>query len=419
MNTAKRFVTPLTAFMLAICVSFLSSCAPKKVEVEEYPGYEPVEEIETEIPEKEEEKEIPVEDFDEFLGGMTDKEFEDFIAIPDPFEETGKFRFCHKAIPEYYARQYRENPEIIYVAKEMMDAVYNGKSEFDIPPEYELSDSDYYTAYSLAKKSCPLVEACGIGSSMDEPLLYTVTYLPKMHYEFNDEGEIDYEETTASFLEDDEAMIMVNDFTEFIDTLIDNNVTAEDPDMEKAAKIYEALTKEISYRPRSSWEDTNYYFSDEDFVEALNSQTYMVEDIMNDKATTQTRLALLYQYILTQLNIECMTVTSSGGYKSQGVDILDDEMGKRGRNYWNVVVVDGKAYHCDLAYEILTYEFDKSMSSDCEPEMKYFGMSDSTRAESFNFNSRSTLYYYDPDSYEEYSGPSDMVPECVEDYKHE
>ena len=127
MNTAKRFVTRLTAFMLAICVSFLSSCAPKKVVVEEYPGIETVEETETEIPEKEEEKEIPVEDFDAYPGGMTDKEFEEFIAIPDPFEETGKFRFCHKAIPEYLARQYREKPEIIYVAKEMMDAVYNGK----------------------------------------------------------------------------------------------------------------------------------------------------------------------------------------------------------------------------------------------------------------------------------------------------
>ena len=46
MNTAKRFVTRLTAFMLAICVSFLSSCAPKKVEVEEYPGFEQVEETE-------------------------------------------------------------------------------------------------------------------------------------------------------------------------------------------------------------------------------------------------------------------------------------------------------------------------------------------------------------------------------------
>ena len=78
----------------------------------------------------------------------------------------------------------------------------------------------------------------------------------------------------------------------------------------------------------------------------------------------------MYQYILTQLNIECMTVSSSGAYHSQGIEKLDKEMGTRGRNIWNVVVVDGKAYNCDLAYEILTYEYDKSMSADVEPQMK-------------------------------------------------
>ena len=417
MNTAKRFVTRLTAFMLAICVSFLSSCAPKKVEVEEYPGYEPVEETETEIPKKEEEKEIPVEDFDEFVGGMTDKEFEDFIAIPDPFEETGKFQFCHKAIPEYLARQYREQPEILYVAKEMMDAVYNGKTEFDIPPEYELDEEGAFWAESLAKKSCPLADACTFG--MDEDgLHYYINYFPKVQFQLDDDGNLADEISDYSLLDQDEAKIMVEDFTDYIQTLIDNNVKAEDSDMEKAEKIFEALTKEISYRERKTGEDQMFFESEEEMVEAWNNQTYLVEDILNDKATTQPRLALLYQYILTQLNIECMTVSSSGLYNNQGIERLDNEMGTRGRNVWNVVVVDGKAYNCDLAFEILTYEYDKSFGADLEPEMKYFGMSDSTRAQTFNISSRSSLFYYDADLWAMESGPMNMVPECVEDYKH-
>ena len=48
MNTAKRFLTQLTAVTLAICVIFLSSCAPKKIDGEEYPGFVPVEETVTE-----------------------------------------------------------------------------------------------------------------------------------------------------------------------------------------------------------------------------------------------------------------------------------------------------------------------------------------------------------------------------------
>ena len=126
----------------------------------------------------------------------------------------------------------------------------------------------------------------------------------------------------------------------------------------------------------------------------------------------------MYQYILTQLNIECMTVSSSGAYHSQDIEKLDKEMGTRGRNIWNVVVVDGKAYNCDLAYEILTYEYDKSMSAGVEPQMKYFGMSDSTRSQSFTVSDRSSIYYYNPNPWEEESGPKNMVPECVSDYKH-
>ena len=50
MNTAKRFVTRLTAVTLAVGVCFLSSCTPKKIDIEEYPGFEPTEETSTENP---------------------------------------------------------------------------------------------------------------------------------------------------------------------------------------------------------------------------------------------------------------------------------------------------------------------------------------------------------------------------------
>ncbi len=419
MNTAKRFVTRLTAVTLAVGVCFLSSCTPKKIDIEEYPGFEPTEETSTENPDVKED--IPNEDYVEYPGGMTDKEFADFIAIPDPFEETDKFHFCYKAIPEYYARQYREKPQIIYVAKEMMEAVYNGQMEFDIPPENELNWEENSLAESLAKMSCPLVESCSIGYAEDDPLKYYVTYCSKVEITdsaYDSEGNLVVENMSYSYLDEDEAIKYVNDFSDYISSLIDRNVSAEDSDMEKAAKIYAALTKEISYRERRDVEDKQFYDSEADFWESLAEQTFLVEDIINDKATTQPRLALLYQYILTQLNIECMTVSSSGAYHSQGIEELDKEMGTRGRNIWNVVVVDGKAYNCDLAYEILTYEYDKSMSADVEPQMKYFGMSDSTRSQSFTVSDRSSIYYYNPDPWEEESGPKNMVPECVSDYKH-
>ncbi|MBO4782751.1 MAG: hypothetical protein J5522_10170 [Lachnospiraceae bacterium] len=415
MNTAKRFLTQLTAVTLAICVLFLSSCAPKKIDVEEYPGAVPAVEADTEI--KTEEKTIPGDD-EEKAVSMTDKDFEDFIAIPDPFEKNGKFQFCPDAIPECYARQYREKPEIIYVAKEILKAVYSGKTVVELPPEYELKNYDYMTAISIAQASCPLADACSIWPYEEDMLHYSITYFPKEELVFTENGEIDNDNSTFEFLTEDEALIMINSFTDYIQTLIDNNVTKDDSDMEKAEKIYEALVKEISYRERAPWEDNNYYVSLEELAESLSSQTTMVEDILNEKATTQTRIALLYQYILTQLNIECLSVTSSGLYTNQGIERLDSEMGMNGRNYWNVVVVDGKAYNCDLAYEMLTYEYDKSMSADCLPQMIYFGMSDSTRAQTFTISSRDSLFLYNTDLDLEYgNAPKGLVPECKEDYK--
>ncbi|MBO6089232.1 MAG: hypothetical protein J6P37_02820, partial [Lachnospiraceae bacterium] len=83
------------------------------------------------------------------------------------------------------------------------------------------------------------------------------------------------------------------------------------------------------------------------------------------------------------------------------------------------IIIDGNAYHCDLSYEILTYEYDKTIHGEnCDPQMKYFGMSDSTMAKTFIISSRSSLFYYDADLWAMESGPMNMVPECVEDYKH-
>lgn len=415
MNTAKRFLTQLTAVTLAICVIFLSSCAPKKIDGEEYPGFVPIEETVTE--KKVEEKEIPVEDIVE-KGGMTDSEFEELIKIPDPFEETGKFQFCPGAIPENYARQYREKPEIVFVAKQMLTAVYNGASEFSIAPEYELSTDEAWLAEELAAKACPLADACSIGAHLEDPLTYSVIYMPKNDIVLDENGDIDDERSSFTDMDAVEAKKVIGDFTDFVKSLIDRNIKKEDSDMEKAEKIYEALVKEVAYREKRPYEDSMYIEFTEEGMEALRGETTLVEDIINDHATSKNRIPFLYQYILTQLNIECMTVTSSGAYVSQGYEKLDKEMGSDGRLVWNVIVIDGIPYNCDMAFDMIVYEAEKGANKDYEPVMKYFGMSDSTRAQSFVITSRDNLYLYDPNiSYEWENPPRDMVPECPKDYQ--
>ena len=409
---SKKVTVYLLSGAFAIAMFAGSGCSNAKI-IEDYPEPITAENTETKTNtdiQSDESTDKPKENAAE-QRTLTDEQFEEFIAIPDPYEKTGQFQFNPTAIPEYYARRFREKPAIISVAKAMMDASYNVEREFDVPPEDILEIEDYIIALTLAEMSSPIVDSTQMKT--DDFQNYEIIYMPEYVVTENEQGiffELNNEQTSY-----DEAGQVINKFADYVQDLVNRNVSKDDPDIEKARKVYEALVKDLAYSERGISVDMNY--SIDDIKDSFNSESRTVENIVVAKSLTQDKLALLYQFILTQFNIECMTVTSSGIYHSQGIEKLDSEMNETGNNIWNVIFVDGKAYHCDLSYEILTYEYDKTIHGEnCDPQMKYFGMSDDTRNESFSIT-KSNLYLYD-----EYDGMRigsipDMVPECVEDYK--
>jgi hypothetical protein len=416
----KRIIKTASAYLLsgAFVISMIAGtgCNNPKT-IEDYP--EPVSAVNTETETNtdtdtdtpsDEGTEAPKANAVEQLT-LTDEQFEEFIAIPDPFEKTGQFQYNPTAIPEYYARRFREKPAIIAVAKAMMEAAYNAERGFDVPPEDVLDIDDYIKALSLAEMSSPIVDSAQMKTEGFQD--YEIIYMPEFVVNETEQGiffELNTEQTSY-----EHASQIIDQYTDYIQDIVNKNVSKDDSDIEKARKVYEALVKDLSYSERNLGIDMNY--SMEDVQESFNSEARTIENTVVGKSLTQDKLALLYQSILTQLNIECMTVTATGLYHEQGVEKLDKEMGEVGYDTWNVIYVDGKAYNCDLAYEIITYEDDKTKYGEhCDPQMKYFGMSDKTRGESFSI-SRSNLYLYD-----EYEGMgighlSDMVPECLEDYK--
>jgi len=410
----KRIVISLSAYLLlgafVITMSAGSGCNKTKT-IEDYPEPVTVEntETDTDVPDNET-GESSQENTSEQLT-LTDEQFEEFIAIPDPFEKTGQFRYNPTVIPEYYARRFREKPAIIAVAKTMMEAAYNVERGFEVPPENVLEFDDFYKALTLAQMSSPIADSTQMQT--EDFQVYEVVYMPQYVVNENEQGiffELASEQTSY-----DDAGKTINDFTDYIQDLVNKNVSKDDPDIVKAEKIYEALVKDLSYSEMGTQMEGMYTM--EDIAESLGSESRTIENIVKDKSLNQEKLALLYQHILTQLKIECLTVTSSGLYHNQGIEKLDKEMSSTGSNTWNVIVVNGKAYHCDLAYEIMTYEHDKAAHGEgYDPQMKYFGMSDATRDESFSVT-KSNLRLYDLYSGLQIGDIPDMVPECKEDYK--
>lgn len=413
----SRFSQKVTVYLLsgAFVITMFAGggCNNAKI-IEDYPEPVTIEDTETEsitdtdIP-GDESVDKPKENVVE-QRTLTDEQFEEFIEIPDPFEKTGQFQFNPTAIPEYYARRFKEKPAIISVAKAMMDSSYNVEREFDVPPEDVLEFEDYILALTLAQMSSPIVDSTQMKT--DDFQNYEIIYMPEYVANENEQGiffELNSEQTSY-----EEAGQVINKFADYVQDLVNKNVSKDDPDIEKARKVYEALVKDLSYSENGSM---NTFYSMEDVTETINNESRTVKNIVIDKSLTQEKLALFYQYILTQLNIECMTVTSSGIYHDQGIEKLNDEMIQTGNNIWNVIIIDGNAYHCDLSYEILTYEYDKTIHGEnCDPQMKYFGMSDTTRNESFTVT-KSNLYLYDRYGEMKIGSIPDMVPECAQDYK--
>ena len=92
-----------------------------------------------------------------YLG--LEEEFEELIAIPDPFE-SDHFVYCPDAIPVSLARGFRDKPKIIINAKYILQAVYEGKNNVEVPEKDAISNHDFQAAIDLAKLSNPI--AAGI-----------------------------------------------------------------------------------------------------------------------------------------------------------------------------------------------------------------------------------------------------------------
>ena len=403
----KRIFTLIISVITVFSLLPLTGCEKEK-KIEDYP--EP-EIIETENTNPSEMPEI-MEVADEFSDEMTDEEFEELIAIPDPFE-SDHFVYCPDAIPVSLARGFRDKPKIIKNAKYILMAVYEGKKNVEIPEKDAISNHDFQAAIDLAKLSNPI--AAGIdGGNSEDGTNFFITNFPRVILHGDEEAgdEIEVKEADA-----DEIKSKTESLLDYVVDTINNNVSPEDSDIEKAEAVYKALASDFT--PVMRQHNVTEYVIDDDgtaYVQPTLSHT-LIEDFPEGELDNL-EISQLYQFILTQLNIECMTVASYGNYTSQNVEELDDLMSDNWYEVWNVVVCDGKAYNCDLFFEIAVLQKQRIKNQYADPDMTYFGMSDALRNKSFEANKDKLAEYTFKDPYETEACQvkGSIVPVCVDDY---
>ena len=403
----KRIFTLIISVITVFSLLPLTGCEKEK-KIEDYP--EP-EIIETENTSPSEMTEI-MEVAEDFSDEMTEEEFEELIAIPDPFE-SNHFVYCPDAIPVSLARGFRDKPKIIINAKYILQAVYEGKNNVEVPEKDAISNHDFQAAIDLAKLSNPIAAGIDGGNSEDGTAFFIMNF-PRiiLHGDEVAGDEVEVEEADA-----DEIKSKSESLLEYVVDTINNNVSPEDSDIEKAEAVYKALASDFT--PVMREQNVTEYVIDDDgtaYVQPTLSHT-LIEDFPKGELDNL-EISQLYQFILTQLNIECMTVASYGNYTSQNVEELDDLMSGDWYEVWNVVVCDGKAYNCDLFFEIAVLQKQRIKNQYADPDITYFGMSDALRNKSFEANKEKLAEYTFKDPYETEACQvkGSIVPVCAEDY---
>ena len=403
----KRIFTLIISVITVFSLLPLTGCEKEK-KIEDYP--EP-EIIETENTSPSEMTEI-MEVAEDFSDEMTEEEFEELIAIPDPFE-SDHFVYCPDAIPVSLARGFRDKPKIIINAKYILQAVYEGKNNVEVPEKDAISNHDFQAAIDLAKLSNPIAAGIDGGNSEDGTAFFIMNF-PRiiLHGDEVAGDEVEVEEADA-----DEIKSKTESLLDYVVDTINNNVSPEDSDIEKAEAVYKALASDFT--PVMREQNVTEYVIDDDgtaYVQPTLSHT-LIEDFPEGELDNL-EISQLYQFILTQLNIECMTVASYGNYTSQNVEELDDLMSGDWYEVWNVVVCDGKAYNCDLFFEIAVLQKQRIKNQYADPDMTYFGMSDALRNKSFEANKEKLAEYTFKDPYETEACQvkGSIVPVCAEDY---
>ena len=360
-NIKKRF-SLLLSFVMTFAILMANGCVKKPAVIEDYPEVQVIVEDETEdvdVPEVIEDEEIVV-DKDTVTRGY------------DSIYETGSFVFNPEAISIQYTEEMKNKEASYKAAKIILKALDECKEQIELTEEDGIDDMEFNRGLKLARINSPMA-AC-VDINMTEPNIYKISYFPTISEDHREiyESDTDIAEVERKYTA----------FKEYVTDAINNNITADDDYMERAAKIYKFMIENIELE------------QDNEFLETAaltNPMTLMLEsydtdiiDVPETQKLDYGHFLLLYDYFLTQLNVEHVIDVGGGREYDVPTDSIKEAMDIIHGNWLWIVVTDEEqySYHCDILMDKMLLDEQRKSKSDYESDMVFFGMSDDTRNKS-------------------------------------
>ncbi|MBP5494086.1 MAG: hypothetical protein J6X97_03250 [Lachnospiraceae bacterium] len=320
----------------------------------------------------------------------------------DSLRETGVYEFNPVAVNPVFKMEVKNNPKVVRVTKEILEAVHDAKPSFELSGDLACTEGEFKIARTLAELSSPVVYCVDIDTEDLET--YTIKYFPS--YESDEFGE----EFITGAISEEEAKEIIDAYKEVCEKTINGAVTEKDDDMQRAAKIYKTLieTFELVYPDP---EEEKMDDSEEGMItESFETEDYVVNQIISGKMHSWQFLEF-YEALMVQLNVNSMMVGALGQYHEQNLALLDKTMEiNEGGYVWTIITYDDKSYHCDILMDKMALDSQRENFEEYESDMIFFGMSDDKRNKSF------TVYY--TQVFESISPVNaTSVPKCEEDYE--
>ena len=398
----KRISKTVTSYLLTaafVITMFAGSGCNKPKTIEDYP--EPVSISETTGTETEDEGKTAVEN-DTKPAEEEEKLDEALLPEYDSLRETGVYEFNPVAVNPVFKMEIKNNPKVIRATKEILAAVHDAKSSFELSGDLACTEAEFKIARTLAELSSPVVYC--VDFETEDLETYTIKYFPS--YESDEFGE----EFLTGSISEDEAKEKIDAYKEICEKTINGAVTDKDDDMQRAAKVYKALIENFEFEYPDPEEESMDDSEEGMITESYETEDYVVSQIISGKMHAWQFLEF-YEALMVQLNVDSMMVGALGQYHEQKFPLLDKAMEINDGGYvWTIIKYDDKANHCDILMDKMALDSQRENFEEYESDMLFFGMSDDKRNKSF------TVYY--TQVFESISPVNaTSVPKCEEDYE--
>ena len=368
--TGKNCLNLLVTFGVVFCCTVVSTGCYNPKTITDYPGNEIVLETvsETEKVTVNEEKET-----DYYLD--EEEELEEFMPNDYPFDGQGNFIYNPEALRPGISNFYRNKPEYLKMAKQIMTAVDEGEHVLVLDAGYPIDQFKFEEVLKIACLSNPVVYLADFET--EDYHNFTITY-PDYFGSLDDYGQIDPDHIIA---DDKNFTAEMDEFRDYVNEVIDQCVNYQDNDMENARRVYKYLIEHIYIRKDDGYYDvpdpnstTGRCISHIDVVRNLKNDNMYLHEVIK-----------LYQFILTQLNIHTSYAILDG-------EAVDKYMSLDPDNYYMtgcdclIVRYDGVDYICNLYFDYLDLKNFPEVENDTECHCNYFAVGKATCGRAFKVN---------------------------------